>query len=193
MAMPGGRADEFERGLLEGPRDEEAVDDLDGAEAFQDGAPGGEGADPQVGRGDLGERADVDDDAVGVVGGERGGERRRVLVDETAGEVVLDDEGSGGPGDTHDLTAPLGGEYRACRVLEEGLADEDPGPGGAERGFQELGADSVGVDGYGDGAQSGGAGDGEHARVGGRLDEDGGAGWGEGPQGGGDGGLTMRR
>lgn len=34
----------------------------------------------------------MDDDAIGVVGGERRGQRARVVVDETAGEVVLDDE-----------------------------------------------------------------------------------------------------
>ncbi len=84
----------------------------------------------------------MDDDAVRVLGDEGLGERRGVLVDEAAGEVVLDDEGPGGAGDPDDLPAPLRSEDGARRVLEERLADEDAGPGGAEGGFEELGADS---------------------------------------------------
>lgn len=72
VTAPGRGSDEFQRGFLERPGHEEAVDDLDGPQALQHRPAGGQGPDPQAGRGDLGQRADVDDDAVGVVGGQRG-------------------------------------------------------------------------------------------------------------------------
>ena len=54
-----------------GPRHEEGVDDLDGAQPLQHRAAGGQRAHPEARRGRLGQRADMDDDAVGVVGGQR--------------------------------------------------------------------------------------------------------------------------
>ncbi len=165
MAFPGRGADEFEGGFLERARHEEAVHDLEGAQPFQDRPPGGQCPDPQAGRSDLGEGADVDDDPVRVVGGERFGQRSGVAVDEAAGEVVLDHEGAGRPGGPHHLFAASGREDRTGRVLEERLADEDPCPGGPERGFEQVGADSVGVDRHGHRPQPGRVGDGQQSGV----------------------------
>ncbi len=192
MAAPGRGADELQRGFLERPGHEEAVDDLDAPQAFQHGPPGGQRADPQAGRGDLGQRADVDDDAVGVVGGQRRGQRSGVVVDEPAGEVVLDHERPGRAGDGQHLRAAGRGEDGPGGVLEERLGDEDPGAGGPEGVGEQLRADPVGVHRDGYGAQSGGAGGGEHAGVGGRLHQDRRAGRGERAQGGGQRALAAR-
>lgn len=192
VARPGGRADEFQRRLLERPGHEEGVDDLNGAQAFEDRPARGQGAHPEAGRGRLGQRADVDHDAVRVVGGERGGQRARVLVHEPAHEVVLHDEGTGRPRDAQHLAAPLGGEHGTGRVLEQGLADEDPGAGRAEGVGEQRGPHAVGVHGDGHRAQAGRPCDGQHAGVGRGLDEHGGAGRGERAQGGGQRGLATR-
>ena len=185
MAWPGGRADEFERRFLERAGHEEGVDDLDGAQPLRYRAAGGQRAHPEAGRGRLGQRADVHDDAVGVVGGERTRQRPGVLVHEPAYEVVLDDERAGLARDAQHLAAPLGGEHRAGRVLEQRLADEDPGAGGPEGVGEQGRPHPVRVDRHGYGPQAGRAGDRQHAGVGGRLDEDRRAGRGERPQRGG--------
>ncbi len=109
----------------------------------------------------------MDDDAVRVVGREGLGQRACVRVDEAAGEVVLDDERARLPRGPDDPFAPVLGEDHPRRVLEERLADEDPGPGGAEGRFQQVGPHPVGIHRYGYRSQTGGAGGGQHARVGG--------------------------
>lgn len=68
---PGGRADQFEGGLLQWAGDEEAVDDLDRAQPLQYRTAGGQGPDVQARGGRLGERAHVNDDAVRIVGVDR--------------------------------------------------------------------------------------------------------------------------
>lgn len=108
----------------------------------------------------------MDDDPVRVVGRERRGQRPAVLVRQPPYEVVLDHEGPGIAGDPQDLRAAFGGQYGAGRVLEERLADEDPGAGGPERVGEQRGAHPVRVDGDGDRPQPGRAGDGQHAGVG---------------------------
>ncbi len=132
----------------------------------------------------------MDDDAVHVLRGQRGRQRRGALVDEAAREVVLDDEGPGRAGDPQDLPAPVVGQHRAGGVLEERLADEDPGAAGPEGLREQIGAYAAVVHGYGHGPQSRGARGGDHAWVGGGLDEHGCAGRGEGAQGGGEGALA---
>ncbi|CAM5649144.1 hypothetical protein STENM327S_08896 [Streptomyces tendae] len=192
MARPGGRPDEFQSRLLERPGHEEGVDDLDGAQALEDRPARGQGAHPEAGRGRLGQRAHVDDDAVRVVGGKRGGQRARVLVHQPAHEVVLHDEGTGRARDAQHLRAPLGREHGSGRVLEQGLADEDAGTGGAEGVGEQGRTYAVGVHGNGHRAQSGRPRDGQHAGVGRGLDEHGGAGRGERAQRGGQRGLAAR-
>ncbi len=166
LAGPGGGADEFERGLLQRAGDEEAVHGLDGSQPFQGRAARGEGADPQAGRGGLGERAHVHHHAVRVVGGQRCGERGCVRVDQAAGEVVLDDERPGGPRDPQHLAAACGGEHGSGRVLEQRLADEGTGAGGGEGLGEQVRPYAVAVHRYRDGPQAGRAGDGQRAGVG---------------------------
>ena len=90
VPAPGGGGDEVERGLLQRAGDDEVVDDAGGADAGARGAAGGDRADAQAGRRGLGQRAEVDDVAVAVLGRQR---RRRVVVErEVARVVVLDQE-----------------------------------------------------------------------------------------------------
>lgn len=193
VAGPGRGADQFEGGLLERARDEELVDHMDRPQPFQHRPSRGQRTDPQARRGDLGEGAEMDDDAVRVVGGERGRQRARVLVGEAAREVVLHDERPGVAGDPHHLATPLTGEHGTGRVLEERLADEDPGTGGPQRRRQQLGPEAVRVDRYGDGPLPRRAGDREHPGVGRRLDEDRRTRRRQRPQGRGQRGLSARR
>ncbi len=165
MAAPGRGAHQFQGRFLERPGDEEAVHDLDGAQPVEDGPVRGERAHPQARRGGLGQRADVHDRAVRVVGDQRGRQRRRVLVDEAAREVVLDHERAGRAGDPQHLGPAPGGQYGTGGVLEQRLADEEPGPAGAERLGQQVGPYPVRVHRYGHGPQPGRAGGGQHARV----------------------------
>ncbi len=51
--------DQFERGLLQGARYEEGVDDLDGPQPFENRTARGQRAHAEAGRGRLGERARV--------------------------------------------------------------------------------------------------------------------------------------
>lgn len=106
VAVPGGGAEQFDRGFLEGAGDEEVVDPSHAEQASHDRAPGDDGADPQAGRGRFGQRGEVDDGAVAVVGDQRA--RYRTAVAQLAGEVVLDQEGSGGACHVDDLAASLG-------------------------------------------------------------------------------------
>ncbi|CAM5355526.1 hypothetical protein SGRIM128S_02628 [Streptomyces griseomycini] len=170
----------------------EGVDDLDGPQPLQHRAVRDEGAHPEAGRGRLGQRADVHHDPVGIVGGERARQRTRVLVHQPPDEVVLDHEGARRAGDGQHLAAPVGCEHGARGVLEQRLADEDPGAGRPERVREQRGPHAVRVHRDGHRAQSGRAGDGQHARVGGRLDQDGRAGRRECAQGGGQRGLPAR-
>ncbi len=166
MTGPARVGDEFQCRLLERPGHEEAVHHLGGPQPGQGRAARGEGTDPQVGRGGLGERTQVHHHPVAVVGGERPGQGGGVRVHQQPGEVVLDDEGPGRAGDPEHLGPALGGEHRAGRVLEQRLADEDPRPGGLEGVRQQVGADAVGVDRHRDGPQSGRPDHRQDARVG---------------------------
>jgi hypothetical protein len=96
---------------------------------------------------------------------------RGIAVHQAAGEVVLDDEGSCGSGDLNHLAAPLWRQDCRSGVVEERLADEDPRPRGLEGVGQQVCADAVGVYRHRDWAQAGRASYGEHAGVGGRLNE----------------------
>ncbi len=192
MPGPGGRADEFQGGLLQRPGHEEGVDDLDGAQPFQHGPAGGQRAHPEAGRGRLGQRADVHDDPVRVVGGQRRRQRACVGVHQPPYEVVLDDERAGRAGDPQHLGAPSGGQHGAGGVLEQGLAHEHTGAARAERVRQQVRSHAVGVHRDGHGPQPRGAGDGQHARVGGRLHQYRGAGRGQRAQRGGQRGLAAR-
>ncbi|MGX1268861.1 hypothetical protein RKD18_002055 [Streptomyces phaeoluteigriseus] len=113
-----------------------------------------------------------------------------VLVREPPHEVVLDDEGPRLSGDAQHLTAPGRGQDGAGRVLEQRLADEDPGAGGAEGVGEQLGLHAVGVDRHRYRTQPRGPGDRQHARIRRRLDEHRGAGRGQRAQRGGERGLA---
>ncbi len=107
-------------------------------------------------------------------------------------EVVLDDERARLARDAQYLATPLGREHGTGGVLEERLADEGRGARGAEGVGEQREFHAVGVHRDGHRAQPRGTGDGEHAGVGRRLDQDRGAGRGEGAQGGGERGLSAR-
>ena len=192
--LPGGGADEFQGGLLEGARDEEGVDDLDGAQAFQDRARG-RPARPPAGSGEVAlvSERDMDDDTVGVVGGERrraagprpraragGRSRPRRRRRRTRGRCASTSRPRSG-----ESTAPVG-------FWKSGWQHEDPGAGGPEGVGEQVGPDAVRVHRDRDGPQSGGAGDRQHARVRGRLDQHRRAGRGERAQRGGQRGLAAR-
>ena len=179
VALPGRRGDQFKRGLLQGPGDEEAVDGLHGAHPGEGRAAGGEGRDPQARRSRLGQGADVDDDAVVIRRDQGRRQRRRVIVDEAAREVILDHEGACLAGDGQDVTASPRAEHGPGGVVEHRLADEQPGPGGGEGVGEQVGAQAVGVHRHRDGPQPGGPRDRQQAGIGGRLDQDGRAGRGQ--------------
>ena len=91
-----------------GPDDDEVVYDAGGSDAGSRGAAGGDRADAQAGGRRLGQRADVDDVAVGILGRER---RRRIVVErQVACIVVLDQEGARLAHDAQQLRATIEGQ-----------------------------------------------------------------------------------
>ncbi|GAA2057456.1 hypothetical protein GCM10009839_78620 [Catenulispora yoronensis] len=108
------------------------------------------------------------------------------------GEVVLDDEGPGRARHLHDLPSPVGCEDGAGRVLVGRLAVQQPRAAEREGVGEQFRAQAVLVDRDRQRAQVGGAGGGDRAGVGGRLDQDGRAGCRDGPESRGEGVLAAR-
>ena len=155
--------------MLERRAHEQVLDDARRAQPRTGRAARGDGGDPQPRRGGLAERADVDDVAVDVVGGQRRG--RRAVDGQVAGPVVLDEERARPRGDRDHLGAARRRQVGAVRIRVQRLQVDDACPGPLERLGQQLRADAVGVARHGQWRQSGGADPRQRAAVGRRLDE----------------------
>jgi hypothetical protein len=171
VARPAGGGDQLERGLLQDARHEEIVGEAGGAQALQRRPPGADGADAQPRGGALGERADMDDMAVGILGRQR---RRRVALErEVPRPVVLQHEGPGlGRGGQHGAP-PLRRQHRAGRIGIGRLAVEEAGAGAPEGLGQQVGPHALGIGRHRHDAQAGPHGGGERAEIGRALDQHG--------------------